>query len=116
MVGMSDITFESLNKSHLSLLLNWLDTPHVKLWWDQDIKWTTELIQEKYGHYINEYKILTLKGSVIKNQFMLLSFFLSKVLLAIFNIIINVISPLSKDMIHQSYQHPAEDLIGISVT
>jgi aminoglycoside 6'-N-acetyltransferase len=34
---MGDIAFAPLNESHLSLLLYWLETPHVKLWWDQDI-------------------------------------------------------------------------------
>ena len=63
---MSDIAFEPLNKSHLSLLLHWLEAPHVKLWWDQDIKWTTELIQEKYGHYINGHKNLLLEDKTIE--------------------------------------------------
>lgn len=51
------ITFEALKEEHLPLLLKWLETPHVKAWWDQDVKWTAELIREKYGTYIEGYKI-----------------------------------------------------------
>jgi RimJ/RimL family protein N-acetyltransferase len=51
------ITFEPLAKSHLSLLLRWLGAPHVKAWWDQGVHWTPELIQEKYGSYIEGYRI-----------------------------------------------------------
>jgi RimJ/RimL family protein N-acetyltransferase len=51
------ITFEPLAKSHLSLLLRWLEAPHVKAWWDQGVHWTPKLIQEKYGSYIEGYKI-----------------------------------------------------------
>lgn len=50
------ITFESLQSSHLPLLLKWLETPHVKAWWDRDIKWTPQLIEEKYGPYTAGYK------------------------------------------------------------
>ena len=46
-----------LTKSHFSLLLKWLETPHVKAWWDQDVKWTSELIQKKYANYIKGYKL-----------------------------------------------------------
>jgi len=46
-----NIVFEPLVKSHFSLLLTWLETPHVKAWWDQDVRWTKELIAEKYGSY-----------------------------------------------------------------
>ena len=47
------ITFVPLVKSHFLLLIKWLQTAHVRLWWDQDIKWTPELIEEKYGEYVN---------------------------------------------------------------
>ena len=43
-----DITFISLAESHFPLLLKWLQEPHVKAWWDQDVKWTRELIIQKY--------------------------------------------------------------------
>ena len=52
-----NITFTSLTESHFPLLLKWLETTHVKLWWDQDVKWTPELIQEKYGSYVKGYKL-----------------------------------------------------------
>jgi aminoglycoside 6'-N-acetyltransferase len=49
--------FEPLNDSHLPLLLKWLETPHVKAWWDRDVKWTPELIEEKFASYIDGYKL-----------------------------------------------------------
>lgn len=52
-----NITFEPLTKSHFPLLLKWLEAPHVKAWWDQDVKWTEELIIEKYGSYVDGHKI-----------------------------------------------------------
>lgn len=52
-----NISFEPLKKSHFSLLLKWLKTPHVKTWWDQEIAWTPELIEEKYGSYVEGYKL-----------------------------------------------------------
>ena len=38
------ITFEQLRNEHLILLLKWLETPHVKKWWDQDVKYTPFLV------------------------------------------------------------------------
>ncbi|MGX6960355.1 MAG: hypothetical protein ACIPMY_03825 [Rickettsia endosymbiont of Pentastiridius leporinus] len=38
-----NINFIPLTISHFSLLLKWLNMPHVKLWWDEDIKWTPKL-------------------------------------------------------------------------
>lgn len=51
------ITFTPLQESHFSLLLRWLEAPHVKTWWDQDIHWTPALIKEKYGDYVKGYKL-----------------------------------------------------------
>lgn len=51
------ITFQPLQESHFPLLLKWLETPHVKAWWDQDVKWTPELIKEKFGSYVQGYKL-----------------------------------------------------------
>lgn len=50
------INFESLNEAHFPLLLKWLETPHVKKWWDQDITYTLELVKEKYRSYVQGYK------------------------------------------------------------
>lgn len=50
------LTFTPLQESHFPLLLTWLESPHVKAWWDQDIHWTTELVKEKYGSYVEGYK------------------------------------------------------------
>ncbi len=52
-----NITFEKLRSTHFALLLKWLETPHVKAWWDQDINWTMELIEEKYSPYVAGYKL-----------------------------------------------------------
>lgn len=50
------IWFEPLAADHFALLLKWLETPHVKAWWDPGIQWTLEQIQEKYGPYVYGYK------------------------------------------------------------
>ncbi len=51
------ITFTPLAESHFPLLLKWLEKPHVKKWWDQDVKWTSALIQGKYTDYVKGYKL-----------------------------------------------------------
>ncbi len=33
-----------------------MQQPHVKKWWDTDVNYTLELIQEKYGSYVDCYK------------------------------------------------------------
>lgn len=45
-----------LDQSHFSLLLTWLQAPHVKAWWDKDTAWTLELVQAKYGEYAKGFK------------------------------------------------------------
>lgn len=50
--------FLPLKEEHLPWLLKWLETPHVKAWWDRDIAWTMDLIQQKYGCYIQGFKIV----------------------------------------------------------
>lgn len=50
------ISFQELKSSHFPLMLRWLEAPHVKKWWDQDISYTMDLVQEKYGSYANGYK------------------------------------------------------------
>jgi RimJ/RimL family protein N-acetyltransferase len=47
------ITFEPLHAIHLPLLLKWLEESHVKKWWDANIKYTIDLVKEKYEPYIN---------------------------------------------------------------
>ena len=51
------ISFTPLAKSHFSLLLKWLNSPHMKKWWDPDIQWTPTLIEQKYTNYVLQYKI-----------------------------------------------------------
>lgn len=50
--------FAPLETAHFPLLIKWLQTPHVKNWWDQEIEWTIPLIEEKYGDYITGYKLI----------------------------------------------------------
>ena len=57
------ITFKPLNESYFPLLLKWLESPHVKKWWDQDVTYTMDLVHEKYNSYIKGYK---LEGGVQK--------------------------------------------------
>jgi RimJ/RimL family protein N-acetyltransferase len=52
-----NITFAPLVVSHFSLLLKWLESPHVKKWWDQDVHWTPALIDQKFGDYVKGYKL-----------------------------------------------------------
>lgn len=51
------LSFKPLQESHFPLLLKWLETPHVKTWWDTDVQWTPELIKEKFGTYVQGYKV-----------------------------------------------------------
>lgn len=58
------ISFRKLKKSDFPLLLQWLETPHVKKWWDSEITYTLDLIRKKYDSYVHEY---TIKNSVKKS-------------------------------------------------
>ena len=50
------ISFRSLSEQDFPLLLKWLETPHVKTWWDSNVVWTMDKITRKYGSYVNKYK------------------------------------------------------------
>lgn len=52
------ITFKPLHEFYFPLLLKWLEAPHVKKWWDQDVTYTLELVREKYGSYVKGYKLV----------------------------------------------------------
>ncbi|MBI2706843.1 MAG: GNAT family N-acetyltransferase [Proteobacteria bacterium] len=60
------IKFHPLQEKHFPLLLHWLESPHIKAWWDQDVHWTMDLIKEKYGCYVKEFKRLTLPDKTIE--------------------------------------------------
>ena len=67
------ITFEPLHESHFPLLLKWLETPHVKKWWDQDVTYTMDLVREKYSSYVKGYKLVdgqqkSIQGFIIHNN------------------------------------------------
>lgn len=51
------ISFRRLSEQDFPLLLKWLETPHVKIWWDSDVVWAMDKIIQKYGSYVNQYKI-----------------------------------------------------------
>lgn len=51
------ISFQNLGEADFPLLLKWLEEPHVKAWWDSDIKWTLDLIRHKYTSYTQGYKL-----------------------------------------------------------
>lgn len=50
-----NISFKPLETKHMPLLFEWLQKPHVKVWWDPETDWTPELLQEKYGSYPDGY-------------------------------------------------------------
>lgn len=50
------ISFKPLATTDFENLLKWLQKPHIKKWWDTDVNYTLELIQEKYGSYVDGYK------------------------------------------------------------
>jgi aminoglycoside 6'-N-acetyltransferase len=51
-----DVKFYSLLPTHFELMFRWLEAPHVKKWWDQDISYTLDLVREKYESYTQGYK------------------------------------------------------------
>lgn len=51
------IAFRNLSEHDFPLLLKWLETPHVKSWWDSEVVWTLDKITQKYSSYVNQYKI-----------------------------------------------------------
>ena len=52
------ITFDVLTKDHFPLLLKWLETSHVRVWWDSQVIWTSELIEKKYESIIDERSLI----------------------------------------------------------
>jgi len=52
------ITFIPLVESHFSLLLKWLETPHVKKWWDKELIYTLETVKEKYASRVQGYQLV----------------------------------------------------------
>lgn len=61
-----NITFKALKEEHFSLLLKWVETHHIKKWWDADINWTPELIEKKYSNYVKGFKRLKSKTQIIE--------------------------------------------------
>ena len=53
----SHLHFTPLKETDFPRLLRWLEQPHVKAWWDQEIHYTPEKVQQKYQSYVAGYKI-----------------------------------------------------------
>lgn len=51
------LSFTPLEEQHFPLLCKWLQTPHVKKWWDSHISWNMEKVQEKYDSYTQGFKM-----------------------------------------------------------
>ncbi|MCP0914419.1 acetyltransferase [Legionella sp. 27cVA30] len=51
------ISFRNLSEQDLPLLLKWLETPHVKTWWNDEVIWTLDKITHKYRSYVSQYKL-----------------------------------------------------------
>ncbi len=56
--------FKPLAETDFPLLLKWLEEPHIKAWWDQDITWTLELITQKYSAVRNVHGFIILVQQV----------------------------------------------------
>ncbi len=59
-------TFQKLESSHFSLLLSWLQKPHVKKRWNQSFEWTEESIALKYTEYVAGHKSVLTNGVMVK--------------------------------------------------
>ncbi len=65
------ISFKPLHESHFPLLLKWLEAAHVKVWWDQDVTYTMDLVREKYSSRITSLGTKSdncIQGFIIHNK------------------------------------------------
>lgn len=51
------VQFLPLQTAHFPLLLKWLQSEHIKKWWDPEVVWTQDAIAEKYESYVKGYKL-----------------------------------------------------------
>jgi RimJ/RimL family protein N-acetyltransferase len=51
------IKLANLEEKHFQLLLEWLELPYIKKYWDSDISYNMQLITDKYTSYTKGYKI-----------------------------------------------------------
>ena len=63
-----NIIFDALTENHFPLLLKWLETPHVKTWWDSRLEWTLKLIQKKYEPYLNSSNLINAYIVFVENK------------------------------------------------
>lgn len=59
------LTFSVLNECHFPLLLRWLEAPHVKEWWDQEIVYTLALVREKFSKHIHSTPLSSVPNRLI---------------------------------------------------
>lgn len=52
-----NISFRPLLEKDFPVLLKWLETPHVKAWWDSEVSWSLEKVTAKYESYVSQYKL-----------------------------------------------------------
>lgn len=60
------IQFIPLTQKDFPLLLKWLETGHVKKWWDPEISWTPSAIEAKYTPYTKGYTLINNVKKAIK--------------------------------------------------
>lgn len=53
-----NVSLRKLCEEDFSLLLKWLEAPHVKAWWDQDVVWDMAKVKDKYQSYVAGYKLV----------------------------------------------------------
>lgn len=51
-----DISFVPFSELHFPLMSEWLESPHVKKWWGQNIVYTDEIVKEQYTSYTQGHK------------------------------------------------------------
>jgi aminoglycoside 6'-N-acetyltransferase len=54
---MNSLSFVPLRYQHFRLLHQWLQEHHVWQWWGEGKAWSFQDIEDKYGTYIQKYKI-----------------------------------------------------------
>ena len=59
-----NIRFSQLTEQHLPLLLNWLEAPHVKAWWDQEINYNIDLVKKNFGIHCHGLSISSISNKL----------------------------------------------------
>lgn len=70
-IGLNMLSFRLLEIADFPLLLKWLEAPHVKKFWDSDISYSLEDIQQKYTDYVNGFSLYKGQKKSIKAYILL---------------------------------------------